>query len=99
MARTKGLSPKVTGPLVAALTAFAVDKIADSATESLVVAAIGVAAAIILPAGEQTEEPGPIKKVLKKKKKKSKDQTIVVPDAPIVEPVVPVVKNPDEELM
>lgn len=99
MARTKGLSPKVTGPFVAAVSAFAVSKIEDPPTEALVVAGIGVLAAIVLPAGEQTEEP--TKNPLKRKKKPKKQVIEPVGIDPPVPPASPTMTttNPDQELL
>ncbi len=52
MLKTRGISPKVIGPLVAPLTAFTIAKIEDPSTEALVIALIATAAAVLLPPGE-----------------------------------------------
>jgi len=55
--RTLGLSPKIIGPVVAALAAFAQAKIHDGATAALVVALIGAAALYLSPPGVVAEGP------------------------------------------
>lgn len=59
MLRTRGISPKVIGPFVSALSAFAVAKIDDGPTEALVVATIGTIAAVLLPPGDIQEGTNP----------------------------------------
>lgn len=54
MTRTKGLSPKVIGPVATALSAFVVAKVPDTAVQALIVAVIGAVAAILAPPGEVT---------------------------------------------
>ncbi len=54
--KTKGLSPKIIGPVAAALSAFATAKIHDPATSALVVALIGATALWLSPPGELTVE-------------------------------------------
>lgn len=66
MLRTKGISPKAIAPTVAALTAFAVDKITDPTTEGLVVALIGLAGLVLLPPGDVTADP-PVKRRLRRR--------------------------------
>lgn len=57
MTRTRGVSPKIIGPFVTALSAFITAKVHDDATAALLVAAVGTAAAILLPPGEITTDP------------------------------------------
>lgn len=68
MLRTKGLSPKAIAPLTVAITAFAVDKITDASTETLVVALIGFVGVILLPPGDVTTDP-PVRRRLRRKAK------------------------------
>lgn len=69
MLKTRGISPKVIGPVATALGAFAVDKITDAATESLVVALIGAVAAILLPPGEVEMQPIPAKRATRSRRR------------------------------
>lgn len=74
MLKTKGISPKVIGPLVTALTAFSIDKIEDTSTEALVVALIGTAAAIPLPPGDVEMVPTTGSVVKRTRSRLAKDQ-------------------------
>jgi hypothetical protein len=57
--RTVGMSPKVIGPVVTALSAFVTAKVHDPATAALLVAVIGAAAAIASPAGKVASDHAP----------------------------------------
>lgn len=54
--RTLGLSPKIIGPVAAALAAFLQAKIHDEATALLVIALVGAIAAFFAPPGHVTSD-------------------------------------------